>query len=44
MKKRNISDVKLDPEEQDLLESVERGEWKTTANAKEELAFSVEVK
>ena len=40
MKKRNISDVKLDREEQDLLESVERGEWKTTENAKEELSFA----
>jgi predicted DNA binding CopG/RHH family protein len=42
MKKRIISDIKLDPEEQDLLESIERGEWKTTGNAKEELAFARE--
>jgi predicted DNA binding CopG/RHH family protein len=40
MKKRDVFKVKLDPEEQEFLESVERGEWKTTDNAKEEAAFA----
>ena len=39
-KKRNVFDVKLDSEEQELLESVERGEWKTVDNAEEEAAFA----
>ncbi len=39
-KKHDIFDVKLDPEEQELLESVERGEWDTVKNAKEEAAFA----
>ncbi len=39
-KKRDVFNVKLDPEEQDLLESVERGEWKSVKNAKEEAAFA----
>jgi predicted DNA binding CopG/RHH family protein len=41
-KKRDISNVKLDHEEQELLESVERGEWKTVKNAKKEAAFAKE--
>ncbi len=41
-KKRNVFDVKLDPEEQELLGSVERGEWKTVDNFEEELAFAKE--
>ncbi len=41
-KKRDVFNVKLDSEEQDLLESVERGEWKTVENAKDELAFARE--
>lgn len=41
-KKRDVFDVKLDNEEQDLLESVERGEWKTVENAEEEAAFAKE--
>jgi len=41
-KKRDVLNVKLDSEEQDLLESVERGEWKTVKNAKEEAAFARE--
>ena len=39
-KKHDIFDAKLDPEEQELLESVERGEWKTVKNAKKEAAFA----
>lgn len=39
-KKTNKFSVKLDPEEQELLDSVERGEWKTVDNAKEEAAFA----
>jgi len=42
MKKRNVFDVKLDPEEQELLESVERGEWKTVDKFEEEAAFAKE--
>ena len=41
-KKKDVFDVKLDPEEQDLLESVERGEWETVENAEEEAAFARE--
>ncbi len=39
-KKRDVSNVKLDNEEQELLKSVERGEWKTVKNAEEEAAFA----
>jgi predicted DNA binding CopG/RHH family protein len=42
MKKQNIFDVKLDPEEQEILESVERGEWKTVENFEQEMAFAKE--
>lgn len=42
MKKRHIFDVTLDSEEQELLKSVERGEWKTVKNSKEERAFAKE--
>lgn len=41
-KKRDVFNVKLDNEEQELLESVERGEWKTVENAEEEAAFAKE--
>ena len=41
-KKQDVFNEKLDSEEQDLLESVERGEWKTVENAKEEAAFARE--
>jgi predicted DNA binding CopG/RHH family protein len=41
-KKKAILDVKLNPEEQELLDSVERGEWKTTDNNEEEIAFAKE--
>ena len=34
--------IKLDDEEQQILESVERGEWKTVANFKEEATFAKE--
>ncbi len=34
--KTKIFDAKLDKEEQDLLDSVERGEWKTVSNLEEE--------
>lgn len=38
--KRKVFDVKLDPEEQELLDSIERGEWKSVDNLEEELAFA----
>ena len=41
-KKHNVFDVKLDPEEQDLLDSVERDEWKSVDNLKQERAFARE--
>lgn len=40
MKKQNVLDVKLDSEEQELLQSIERGEWKTVDNFEEEAAFA----
>ena len=40
--KRKVFDVKLDPEEQELLESVERGEWKRVKNFEKEKAFAKE--
>lgn len=41
-KKRNVLNVKLDAEEKKLLDSVERGEWKTVDNFEEEAAFAKE--
>ena len=41
-KTRDLFDVKLDQDEKELLESVERGEWKTVANAEDESAFARE--
>jgi predicted DNA binding CopG/RHH family protein len=41
-KKHDVFDAKLDSEEHALLESVERGEWKTVDNAEEEAAFAKE--
>lgn len=41
-KQKNIFDVKLDPEEQEMLDSVERGEWKTVDNLEEAMAFAKE--
>lgn len=41
-KKQDVFNVKLDHEEQELLQSVERGEWKSVKNAKEEAAFAKE--
>ncbi len=40
MKKRNVFDVRLDPEEQELLNSIERNEWKSVENFEEERAFA----
>lgn len=37
---KKILEVKLDKEEQDLLDSIERGEWKTIPNLKEESALA----
>jgi predicted DNA binding CopG/RHH family protein len=37
-KKHKVFDVKLDEEEQALLESVERGEWKSVDNLEKEIA------
>jgi len=37
-KKHKVFDAKLDAEEQELLESVERGEWKSVDNLEEEIA------
>ena len=39
-KKYLLIDDKLDPEEQELADSIERGEWKTVDNLEEELAFA----
>ncbi|SRR5579883_1499435 len=41
-KKRDVLKVKLEKEEEELLKSVERGEWKTVDNAEEEAAFAKE--
>ena len=41
-KKRDVFNVKLDSEEQELLKSVERGEWKSVDNVEEEAAFARE--
>ena len=38
--KNKIFDAKLDSEEQDMLESVERGEWKSVPNLKKEIALA----
>lgn len=38
--KKKSMETKLDQEEQALLNSVERGEWKSTSDLKEEVAFS----
>ena len=40
MKKKAKKPIKLDAEEQDLLESVERGEWKSVDNLSEEIEFA----
>jgi hypothetical protein len=37
---QNKFDVKLDQKEEDILASVERGEWKTVDNLEEETAFA----
>jgi predicted DNA binding CopG/RHH family protein len=38
--KNKIFNVKIDAEEKALLDSVERGEWKSTSNLEEEVAFA----
>lgn len=40
MNKPTIFDIPLDKEEQELLESVERGEWKSVENPEKEAAFA----
>lgn len=40
--KTDVFDVKLDPEEQALLDSVESGEWQTVENSQEEQVFAKE--
>lgn len=39
-KKDKIFDVALDKEEKELLNSVERGEWKSVPNLKKEMEFA----
>ena len=39
---QNIFDVKLDPDENELLESVERGEWSSVGDFEEESALARE--
>lgn len=41
-KTRDIFDVKLDQDENELLESVERGEWSTVGDFEEESALAKE--
>ena len=41
-KTRYVFDVKLDQDENELLESVEAGEWSSVTNIEEELAFAKE--
>jgi predicted DNA binding CopG/RHH family protein len=40
MSKKTDKPIKLDPEEQSLLDSVEAGEWVSVKNTKEEAAFA----
>jgi len=40
MDKNKIFNVKIDAEEKALLDSVERGEWQSTSNLEEEVAFA----
>jgi predicted DNA binding CopG/RHH family protein len=40
MKEKRKAHIKLDAEEQALLESVESGEWETVENVKEERVFA----
>jgi len=37
MKNKKFNSIKLDAEEQDLLDSYEKGEWQTVPNLKEEI-------
>ena len=41
-KEKPVSNQHLDPEEQDLLDSFERNEWKTSDNLKADMAFAKE--
>lgn len=41
-KTRDIFDVKLDKDENELLESIERGEWSTVGDFEEESALATE--
>jgi predicted DNA binding CopG/RHH family protein len=41
-KKHSVFDVKLDPEEKELLKSIENDEWESVDNLDEERAFSKE--
>lgn len=41
-KTRDLFDVKLDQDEKELLDSVERGEWNTVANHDDESTFARE--
>jgi predicted DNA binding CopG/RHH family protein len=38
--KKNVFDVKLDAEEKELLESLERGEWESVADIESKRVFS----
>lgn len=38
-KKHDVFDINLDKEEQDILRSVEKGEWKSVENLDDEKAF-----
>lgn len=40
MKKQSLKSTKLDAEERALLESVERGEWKSVADIDKEIIFA----
>lgn len=42
IKKFNPYDAKLDPEEQEMLESFERGEWKSVDNLAQEMKLAKE--
>jgi predicted DNA binding CopG/RHH family protein len=43
IKEFNPYDVKLDAEEQELLKSYERGEWKSVVNLKKEMKLAREI-
>lgn len=39
-KKHNVFDIKLDEEEQEIIDAIDRGELKSVNNLEEELAFA----